>query len=435
MKKQYNFPAAIALIGLLFFLITRSQAGVPSAITTKDSSLPRGTIAFTRNGTEIRLIDSNGKNERLLWTDQQIKPELGIMDLAWSPDGKELAFSSEHEALFSLYHADIYGIRPDGTGLRKITNSPSHKELSKYRKGSVMVTVRNNQYTFQKAQSSAGVFFVNIIGAGQPQMVTIPPGSSKTIVFKSVADYGDHAQPLVAINGNYRWFMPGTDVQAGKNIKAPDLIISGDGMEYFGAFRPVWKQDGSQISYRDGVCLVKTVNAHPSPGVLQFGPMFEGKNPMGTCTWDCGPTPALKDYVIYTENSGDEGSGIFLMKQGTTHNVSSRLTIFADIQYQLLHDLKWLPDGSGFLYSTVNLYRDASNIFYFDIKSKQTRQVTNLQAAFARKFTISPGSSWVVYERSTSADEDAQTDLWMIRIDGTGDHLLVKNGASPSWSR
>ena len=213
---------------------------------------PSGLIAYIRNSTEIRLIDSNGKNDRRLWTDTSIKESLGLYDLAWRPDGKELAFSSAHEGLFSFYHADIYTVRPDGSNLRRVTNSPSRNGFSRYKKGSVTVTIRNNQYTFQQANASSGIFFLTMAGAEDPQMVTIAPGAAKTITFKSVADFGKNAQGIVAINGSFRWSIPGTDVQAGQTVKAPDLIIAGDGIEFLGAFHPVWKQDGSSISYRDG---------------------------------------------------------------------------------------------------------------------------------------------------------------------------------------
>ncbi|MGZ8524754.1 MAG: hypothetical protein ACXWV1_10015 [Chitinophagaceae bacterium] len=439
MKRAFYLETVVLVAFFSFFCGSGSTSTKFPSITGEnenDSSVyPAGPIAYIRNASEIRLIDSNGQNDRRLWSHPDAKPSLGLFDLAWRPDGKELAFSSSHEAISSLYHADIYAIHPDGSGYRRITNAPHRKDFNKYKKGTITVTVRNYQYSFQQAQSSAGVFFVNIVGADSPQQVTIPPGSSKTVVFKSVADFGNHAQALVAIYGNYRWFMPGTDVVAGKNVKAPDLIISGDGMEYYGAFRPVWKQDGSRISYRNGVCVVQTISAHPPEGELSYQPMFEGKNPMGSCEWDWGPTPALSDQVIYSENSSDEGSGIYLMKEGGTHDPLTKLTLFADIQYQLLHDLQWLPDGSGFLYSTVNLFRDASNIFWYNTKAKQTKKVTQLQGEFARKFCISPDGKSVVYERGKTVDDDKEVDLWIVRTNGTGERLLVKNGLCPSWSK
>lgn len=404
---------------------------------SKDDSKvePTGMIAYIRNGSEIRLIDSNGQNDRQLWTHPNAIEPLGLFDLAWKPDGKELAFSSAHESSTSLYHADIFGIRPDGTGFRKITNSPDHKSFSKYKKGSVTITVKNFQYSFDPAQSSAGVFILNIFGAAEPQQITLPPGASKTFVFKDVADFGDVVQPIIAVYGNYRWYMPGTDVVAGKNTKAPDMIISGDGYPYFGAFRPVWKNDGSMISYRDGLCEVKTIPVHPKEGLFYYQPLFGDDAPAGTCVWDLGPTPAMANQVIYTENESEDGSGIYIMKLGEKHKPSSRLALFIDIRYQIAHDLRWLPDGSGFLYCATNLMADASNIFHYDMRTKQTRQVTNLQGSFARRFTISPSGQWIVYEKCKTLDDYVGVDLVMIRTDGSGERLLVKNGLAPSWSK
>ncbi|WP_222267159.1 S9 family peptidase [Modestobacter marinus] len=45
-------------------------------------------------------------------------------DVAWSPDGTELAFvSARHESADRDLVADVYAVRPDGTGLRRVTES------------------------------------------------------------------------------------------------------------------------------------------------------------------------------------------------------------------------------------------------------------------------------------------------------------------------
>jgi dipeptidyl aminopeptidase/acylaminoacyl peptidase len=47
-------------------------------------------------------------------------------DVAWSPDGTELAFvSARHEGADLDRVSDVYVVRPDGTGLRKVTDSRS----------------------------------------------------------------------------------------------------------------------------------------------------------------------------------------------------------------------------------------------------------------------------------------------------------------------
>src|SRR5690349_15623452 len=104
-----------------------------------NTAFTQGTIAYIRGGTEIRLIGPDGKNDRQLWTHPDASFDLGLNDVAWRHDGKELAFSSSHEAPYSLYHADIYCIKPDGTGYRKLTNGPDRSAFSKYPQGSVTV--------------------------------------------------------------------------------------------------------------------------------------------------------------------------------------------------------------------------------------------------------------------------------------------------------
>ena len=392
----------------------------------------RGTIAYIRGGTEIRLVGSDGSDDRRLWTHPQATEDVGLHDLAWRPDGQELAFSSSHFGVASLYHADLYAIRPDATGFRKITNPPDYGEYARYPKGSVSVTLSNDQPIYRQSQASAGVFFVYVVGAEEPQAVTLPPGSSKTLLFKSVADFGDHAQAVVAMYGQYRWFIPGLDVRAGQTVKAPPFGITGDGIELFGAFRPVWRSDGSRVSYRSGLCLINSVPARPTPGEYNFEPLFKGDQPSGACTWDWGPTPALANQLIYTENSAGGGSSVYRIAEGGTHP-GTKLHTFSDLDYQLLHDLRWLPDGSGFLYSQTNLMQDASNIFRYDFATRRATPVTNLEGEFARRFDLSPDGGWIVFERAKVLDDYKDVDLWVVRTDGTGARLLVRRGLAPSW--
>ncbi|MBA3514162.1 MAG: hypothetical protein H0T77_07305 [Pyrinomonadaceae bacterium] len=333
----------------------------------------RGSISYVRGGTEIRLVEPDGTNDRRLWTHPDAKEALGIYGVAWRPDGKELAFSSGHAAASSLYHADLYAIRPDGTGFRKLTNAPDRGDFARYPKGTVSVTVRNDQPVYQQSQASAGVFIVYVAGADQPQQITLPPGTTKTLLFESVADFGNTAQAVVAIWGNYRWFTPGVDVQQGRIVKAPAFGITGDGIELLGAFRPIWRSDGSRVSYRTGVCTLNSVPVNPPAGEYFFNPLFGGTNPLGSCTWDWGPTPSLANQIVYTENaSGD--SSVYLIAEGGTHP-GTKLTTFTNVEYQLLFDLRWLPDGSGFLFSNKTLMDDSANILKYDLTTKRVNQV------------------------------------------------------------
>jgi TolB protein len=424
------------------------RASQPSSINSKSSeptesstvgngrrqtstSSGRGTIAYIRNGTEIRLIEPDGSNDRRLWTHPDASKDLGIGSLAWRPDGQELAFSSSHAAVASLYDADLYAIRPDGKGYRKLTNTPDRSEYARYPKGSVSVTLRNDQPTYKQSQASSGVFIVYVAGAEEPQQITLPPGSSKTLLFNNVADFGNHPQPVVAMWGKFRWFIPGLDVQAGRTTKAPVFSITGDGIELLGAFRPVWRSDGSRVSYRSGLCTLSSGPVNPTAGEYSYDPMFGDKNPLGTCVWDWGPTPSTANQFIYSEN-GSGGSSVFRITEGGKHP-GEKLTAYSDIDYQLLFDLRWLPDGSGFLFSNQTLMRDSANIFRYDFSTRKTTQITRLENEFTGSFSISPDGRSIVFERSKSLDDNRDIDLWIVGIDGRNPRLLVRNAFSPSW--
>ena len=230
--------------------------------------------------------------------------------------------------------------------------------------------------------------------------------------------------------GKYRWFIPGVDAQAGRMVKAPVFSITGDGIELLGAFRPVWRSDGSRISYRTGVCTLNSVPVNPPVGEYIFNPLFGGKNPVGTCSWDWGPTPALANQIIYTENaSGD--SSVYRITEGGAHPGTKLVTYF-DIAYQLLLDMHWLRDGSGFLYANQTLMRDSANIFGYDFATRKVTQVTHLQNEFVRNFSISPDGQRIVFERAKTLEDGEGSDLWVARIDGRDMRLLARSGFSPS---
>jgi len=358
--------------------------------------------------------------------------QLGIFGLAWKPDGTELAFSSAHEGASSPYVADIYSIRPDGSGLHRITNPPERAGLARFPKGSVTVKV-TNETIINKDNAGTPGFVIYMEGADEPQRVLVGPGEEKIVTFKSVADFGRRPQMIIAMQGSMRWFVPGVDVVAGRNVTAPMFPILDAGFEMHGAFRPVWRSDGSRISYRNNtVCIISTTAEKSAAGTSAYNPLFSGKNPLGACAWDWGPTAATANQIIYTENTS--GSYIYQTTEGGTHP-GTKLTAYSDLDYQLLTDLHWIPDGSGLLYSTVNTFRDSSNIFRYDFASKRTTPVTKLSNEFAREFSVSHDSTTVVFQRCKDREAEAGCDLWTVGIDGKGPKLLVKNGLRPAWGK
>ncbi|MFK9175248.1 hypothetical protein ACJEI5_25110, partial [Escherichia coli] len=83
--------------------------------------------------------------DHVVWTE----PASGVSGVtyvvtapAWRPNGWEIAFASNHEEAYSIFDRDIYAIRPDGVGLRKLTNAPTRDQAATYPRGNVRVTVQ-----------------------------------------------------------------------------------------------------------------------------------------------------------------------------------------------------------------------------------------------------------------------------------------------------
>jgi TolB protein len=410
----------------VIFLLTLTEFSTASRQPA--AAVNQGTIAYVRGGAEIHLIEPDGSGDRRVWSlpRPELAATMGITGVAWRPDGKEIAFSSGHEAAQSLYQSDLYAVRPDGTGLRKITNPPDPAEFARLPKGGVSVTLRNGAIGPFAAPSSS--FIVYVAGAEEPQSVALPPGSSRTLTFQNVADFGAHPQPVVAMFGKSRWFIPGVDVQAGRTVQAGVLNIMGGGLENFGAYGVAWRSDGSQIAYGLGNCAgLFRVPADPVPGSHQDQPMLAGNNSTNVCTWDWGPTPATADKVlvgggmldpaIYLATEGGDTRGEKLVWGGPT---------------DLLLEVEWLPDGSGFLFSLNT--GGAANIYQYIFATKKATQLTRLEGEFARSFSVSPDGREVVFERAEGPN-DRSPDLWVMRLDGGDMRLLVKNGSAPSWGR
>lgn len=155
--------------------------------------------------------------------------------------------------------------------------------------------------------------------------------------------------------------------------------------------------------------------------------MLAGTNSTNICTRDWGPTPStanqilmgggLLDANIYLATEGGNTRGERLVGGGPT---------------DLMLEVEWLPDGSGFLFSlsrgaTANLYR-------YSFATKAATQLTKFENEFIRSFSISPDGQSVVFERAGQF-RGGNADLWVMQLDGKDMRLLVQNGSSPSWGR
>jgi TolB protein len=382
-----------------------------------------GAIAYVRyqadNGTDIRLIEPDGTNDRRILTVPD-SPIGHIPALAWRPDATELAFASDHAAATSLYEKDIYAIRPDGKGLRKVTNGPGLNQLASYPKGSVTIDV---------IVGASGPALIYVAGAAEPQTAV----SSGRLTFANVADFGPGViQGVVGMVGSRRWYGTAADVQAGQTVHAGSLQILGAGIPRR-ADRPVWRSDGTTIGFMVGESCGDFRRLPANPPINALGEtVLPPASPLGfLCAAEWGPTPALANQILYNEWDSAE-RGIYRINEGSAG--PGELLVEYDVFHMLL-DLKWLPDGTGFIFSLAE-WREgkwaSSNLYEYTFATKLLRRITNFEAELAAAFSTSPDGQWIAFERAANAE--ALVDLWLTRRDGTDMRLLAFKAARPAWS-
>jgi hypothetical protein len=412
-----------SLLGTFALVILMSATLPLEAVQSQAIDSP-GTIAYVRsktgNGTHIRLIEPDGAGDRLVLTVAD-SPIGNVPTLAWKPDASELAFASDHAAAASLYEKDIYAVRPDGRGLRKLTNGPTPSEVAGYPRGSVTVDV---------VLGASGPALVYLAGAAAPKTAL----TSGRLTFSDVADFGPGSvQGVVGIVGSRRWYGPAVDVQAGKTAYATGtLFITGAGIPRR-ADRPVWRGDGQSIGFMLGESCGDFSRLPAQPPINALGePLLKASSFLGfLCLVDWGPTPALAGELLYNEWDSAR-RGIY---RGTEGGAAGELLL----EYDALHmpvDLKWLPDGAGFVISIAAWSEGrwaSSNLYEYTFATKRLRQITQFESELVGLFSVAPDGAWIVFERAP--DTTASADLWLTRRDGSDMRLLVRNAGRPAWSQ
>jgi hypothetical protein len=252
------------MCGLAAIIASPHNPGVAATETNQTS------IAYVRASTrdEIRLVEPDGTGNRLLWSHGKRDPQnvYEIDSLTWRSDGTDLAFSGTHENACSLNNRDIFSIRADGSGYRRITEAPACAALAGYPQGTVQVPVRNSGF-------DSFVGFVYFQGAPVAQQVSPAPGGSTLLTFNNVADFGaDMLQIATMIQGSNREISVGTavDVVAGGTVRSEQMSVFNLSMfSVWETHSPTWRLDGSRIGYVLNYNSVRKLA--PAPPPLDFG--------------------------------------------------------------------------------------------------------------------------------------------------------------------
>ncbi len=404
-------------------------AGNPAFVAPAGGS---GAIAYVQRSTyDIHVISPDGTGDRVLWTAPQPLSPYGAYDLAWRPDGRELAFSSEHEEVCSLYESDVYAIGYDGAGYRRVTNSPACAVLAGLPKGSVEIDVTNG------AGALAEVYVQGAPGARFAE--------SGRMRFDNVADFGPGVlQPAAGIylgpRGEERalGYPPYADVQPGQTVFGGSVTIPGAGALMFGAGKVSWNADGSALAYGmrsfSGIKQIPAVPPYGSTG--QPLPVVQHAVPT-LVAW----SPSAADSDLYLYASKDDAiyldvAGIYLNSVADPSGGTMLVPINAYYGAEEVYDIEWLPDASGFLFTkrTIDL-GTFTNIFEYNFATQKITQLTSLpDDESARGISISPDGQQIVFERVMDA-WDPTSSLWIVNRDGSGLHKLADDAGRPAWGQ
>ena len=399
---------------------------------TPGAAADPGIIAYVRRSThDIHLISADGTGDRVLWTAPHPLALWAPYELAWRPDGRRLAFSSEHEEACSWYQSDVYTIDYNGAGYRRVTNAPACAVLASLPKGSVAVDVTN--FTSSLVQ-------VYVQGAPGIRSVLY----DGTVTFEDVADFGPGVlQPAVGIYGGYRILAspPVADVQPNTTVSGGSLLISGgSGIDSMGTGKVSWKADGSALAYgMRTYSRISQIDANPPYGSIgEPLPVVEHAAP-NLVAW--GPTAATSDLYLYFSKDDilyPEVAGIYLNTVADPSG-GTQLVYVDILDGQMVYDIEWLPDASGFLFSAtyidLGIYTD---IFRYDFGDPPTLTlVTTLpDDQGARAFSISPDGQEVVFEWVTDIFLDQTSSLWITNSDGSGiPRWLANDAGRPAWGQ
>lgn len=394
-----------------------------------------GTIAYA-HGDELRLIEPDGSGDHVVWTE----PASGVSGVtyvvtapAWRPNGWEIAFASNHEEAYSIFDRDIYAIRPDGVGLRKLTNAPTRDQAATYPRGNVRVTVQNDDV--------GETYFTVIVQGADPQGLAVAAGTRATVTIQGVADLGDGVQQgIVAAYGAYRWNGPTVDVKAGGTVDAPLMYLHANStIDAYGADQPFWRSDATEIGYVGPYCTLYQVASNPSPGYASR-PLVSPDTFFDACPAEWSPAAGSAGQLIAADGSDYPDTSVnhvLEMTEGATTKPAPVYSLDPGLQ---IVDLHWLRDGSGFLFARRNSSLEYDvNVWEYTFATGTVTQLTNVQLdGVMRRFAMSPDGSKIAFEMVDRLYGDSPVigycDLWVMNRDGSGARLLATDASYPAWN-
>ena len=398
-----------------------------------------GKIAYHETNEEgtpvsVALFDPNTREVDTIWTHPD--GEFGHWsNITWHPDATSMAFISDHDFNFSIFRADIFSIKPDGTGLHRVPDFLTQEDIED---GDYPRVTVNGVLEFDDGYSSGTSYYV-ILGIQGTDKGAVLSGSSGDRVSFSIPDVPvlgnqDSFDQMFVLQYSSGYCSMGIEYYPGMGIVVGDVVDVGT-VKLFGAnciglltanhpHNLSYNHDGNEIGFTYSGLWKVNVNATEEFEITELNPPGGGN--LNTAF---AYSPVDNRYLYTDYNLVSGGDRLFLAAEGQ----EAELLIERDINDA---NPVWLPDGSGFIYAGPPDDAAVSfddNIFHYDLTTGEKQRLTYFSREQIHELAISPDGRYVLFEFG----DYAYTDFWILdRLNPVEIWPANENSncAYPAWS-
>ena len=217
-------------------------AGVAWSPDGEQLALSLGELGGNTSYIGFHLVDLRNGTDRHI-PEQAMVPTFGCFTpsyLAWSPDGKLLAYACRDMGVGPSRHGQIYTIRPDGTGRRLVPTHTVEALSPTWSPDGQRIAFSTGEMPFPGSMDVSAVYVVNLDGSHQRRLAAgaLPDWSPDG---KAIAYFAPGCAQAPDNTGRIRLVTP-----TGRDVTPPAAPC--DGIGPAGHPVPAWSPDGQKIA-------------------------------------------------------------------------------------------------------------------------------------------------------------------------------------------